>query len=108
MSVAFQTSRGPGFGQDLSSPVSVDTLSRFGPRNCGQSAAPPGADSATAMTSARQVERVFIGSGSLIRKTNVRAPLAANPFVYLTFILSGMKEGGTGELAECGHDERAC
>src|SRR5262245_41698463 len=80
MSVAFQTSGGPAFGQDLSSPVSVDRLSRLGPRNCGQSAAPPGADNATAMTSARQVERVFIGSGSLIRKTVFERHWRGKPF----------------------------
>src|SRR5438445_1480441 len=80
MSVAFHTSGGPAFGQDLSSPVSVDTLSRLGPRNCGQSAAPPGADNATAMTSARQVERVFIGSGSLIRKTVFERRRCGKPF----------------------------
>src|ERR1051325_9447711 len=34
--VAFQTSGGPSAGHCLSSPVSFETPSRFGPRHCGQ------------------------------------------------------------------------
>src|SRR5688500_8705348 len=36
--VPFHATVGPSSGQDLSRPFSVDTPSRFGPRNCGRSA----------------------------------------------------------------------
>src|SRR5256885_691215 len=57
---AFQATGGPSGGQDLSRPLSVETPSRLGPRNCGQSgsaAATGKAEMASATSKRRFMER---------------------------------------------------
>src|SRR5260370_1055901 len=101
MPKAFQTGRGPPFGQVLSSRVSLEMPSRFGPRHCGQS---PGAEAAKAAKDRRKPEPIrravnnrrgnFIKAASMFPKRPVeckqnglKSLVPSLPFVHLVLLV---------------------
>src|SRR5579884_1563637 len=106
---AVHSSFGPPSGQVLSRPVSVDTLSRLGPRHCGQSWAGRGGAGALAASTGTRTARTSTqpASSAFVFMGEPRGGLGLTPSVRSKTAFATGLAGGPGEAGDGGVRSRA-